>query len=200
MEGKDALVLRLIHEKSDLSDTDIKNFSGYLIDAKENELRKIIASVRSKEKTASKKMLIAVLGRDDAFNRRIVETVKINFLVCPERFWNDKQDSLKQRDSGLNHIVAKEAVKKNIVIVIDFSYLNSEVFGKKEKALLLARAIQNIRICRKAHCAIKIATFAERKEQLRSERELKAFLFSLGASSQQVSDAMNFDYHKNVQR
>jgi RNase P/RNase MRP subunit p30 len=176
------LYFKKINSKKDIKeDTEIK---GYLIDSSEKEIRSIIASLESRKSKA----LIAVEAKDDFFNRRIIETCKINFLVSPEL--SCEKDTLKQRSSGINHVLAKEAVKKGISIIIDFSEL--EKLDKKEKAKILSRIIQNLKICRKSGCKIKIATFAGSKEELKTENELKAFLFSLGASSQQASEACEF--------
>ena len=69
---------------------------------------------------------IAVFGREDKFNRRMIETCKIDYLISPERETEKfkRRDSLKQRDSGLNHYLAKEAKRKNISFIIDFSEIN----------------------------------------------------------------------------
>ena len=134
-----------IKSKGEIKDS----FSGnYLIDSSEKEARKIIASLGDKNFGGN----IGVLGRDDAFNRRAVETLKINYLFSPER--GEKRDSLKQRDSGINHVVAKEAANKGIAIVIDFDEVSR--LKSKEKAIRIGRIIQNIKICRKAQCKIKI--------------------------------------------
>jgi RNase P/RNase MRP subunit p30 len=45
--------------------------------------------------------------------------------------------------------------------------------------------MQNLKICRKAGSKILVATFAQKKSELRTSKELSAFMFSLGASSQQ---------------
>lgn len=145
-----------------------------LVDTKgnEKEARRIVDSLRGK------KVVIGIVGYNDAFNRRIVETIKINFLINPERIVKDKRDNLKQRDSGLNHVVAKEAAKKNIAIVIDFDYIKS--LSKKDATIVTSRIIQNIKICRRAKCSIKIMSESEDK------KGLEAFCFSIGMSSQQV--------------
>ena len=62
----------------------------------------------------------------------------------------------------------------------------------KEKALRLGRIMQNIRVCRKAKCKIRIASLAENKNQLTNEKQRKAFGFSLGMSSQQVKNCCEF--------
>jgi ribonuclease P/MRP protein subunit RPP1 len=175
---KDALIFQKIKSKNEIQE----NYDGYLIDSDEKEIRKIIEALKNKKKK------IAVLGKDDNFNRRIIETCRINYFVSPEK--NNQRDTLKQRDSGLNHVVAKEAREKDISIVIGLADVLKA--SGKNRSLLLARIMQNIKICRKVGCKIRIATFAENKEDLRSEGELKAFLFSLGMSSQQVRDAFEF--------
>jgi len=163
---------KTIKTKSELLKSD--KCDGYLLDTSEKEARRIIESLRSKGKT------IAVLGGDDAFNRRAVETLKINYLVSPES--GPKKDTLKQRDSGLNHVVAKEAAKRGIGIVIDFDEI-SKMTGKA-KALRLARIIQNVKICRRAKCKLLIWDLSEKT----NKKELEAFGFSIGMSSVMVRE------------
>ena len=177
--NKPNLFFKKIKSKADFNSD---SCDGYLIESDEKEIRRILDTLKAKKE----KKLIAVQGKDDEFNRRMIETCKINFLVSPE---NLGTDTLKQRGSGLNHVLAKAAKKNNIAVVINFSNFASD---KKQQALRIARIMQNIIICRKSGCKIKIATFAESQSQLRDERELKSFLFSLGASSQQASDGCNF--------
>ena len=189
--AKDTIFLKKIKSKSEISKLDKQD--GYLIDADEKEARKIIDFLRAKSRENDllrnrRCLMIAVLGRDDLFNRRVIETMKIHYLVSPEAGW--RKDTLKQRDSGLNHVVAKIAREKAIAVVIDLSALNK--LKAKDKALRLARIMQNVKICRRAKCKIKIATFAEKKQELISERDIQAFAFSLGMSSEQVKDAMKF--------
>lgn len=193
---KNSLILKPVASKSEISlKEDLKNYNGYLIDANEKEVRRIIDSLKQKEKSEDNKIKIAVLGRDNISNRRVLETMKIDFLVSPDREISAqkiiRKDTLKQRDSGLNHVLGKIAKENNISIVINFSEMN-KIQDKKQKAIRLARIIQNIKICRKSKCKIKIATFASSKEELRDERELKSFGFSLGMSSQQARDACEF--------
>jgi ribonuclease P/MRP protein subunit RPP1 len=141
----------------------------------EKETRRIMDSLKGK------KVTVGVYGHEDFFNRRVVETMKINYLINAERNLNDKKDTLKQRDSGLNHVVAKEMATKKISLVIDFE--NFAQLSKQEKALILARIIQNIKVCRKAKCSIKILSNG------RDKKDIEAFASSIGMSSQQVSEA-----------
>jgi len=177
-----SLYFQLVSKKED-----VKNFDsdGILIDADEKECRRTIEFIKSK----NKQIKIAVLGRDDEFNRRALETLKINYLVSPEL--TEQKDSLKQRASGLNHVIARIAKDKNNAIVegINFLLLQSD---KKSKARLLSRIIQNIKICRKAKCKIKFATFAKSEGDLLDEKQIASMGFSLGMSSQQVRNCFNY--------
>jgi len=166
---------------------DIKNFDsdGIIIDADEKECRRTIEFIKAKNKQTK----IGVLGRDDEFNRRALETLKINYLISPEL--NDQKDSLKQRASGMNHVTAKIAKDKNIAIVEGINFIQSQQ-DKKSKARLISRIIQNIEVCRKAKCEIKFATFAKSEEELLDEKQVAAIGFSLSMSSQQVKDCFSF--------
>lgn len=177
---KDSIYLKKVKSKAELSRDE--KCDGFLIESSEKEARRIIESLKGSGK------IIVIVGGDDAFNRRAVETLKIDYLVSPER--GDKKNTLKQRDSGINHVVAKIAKEKGIVIVIDMS----EVAGLKgkEKALRLERLIQNVKICRKAGCSIKIASLALSQKSLTDERGRKSFGVSLGMSSGQASEAVRF--------
>jgi ribonuclease P/MRP protein subunit RPP1 len=174
-----SVYLKKIFAKTDISAND--DCDGYLIDTDEKEARRIIESLKGQNKK------IAVMGRDDAFNRRAVETLKINYLISPERGF--KKDSLKQKDSGINHVVAKEAAKKNVSIV----FALSEIFklNKNEKAKILSRMIQNVKICRKARCDVKIVSLAEKKEDVVNEQGRKTIGLSLGMSTEQAKKGVD---------
>ena len=182
---KNCLSLKEIKSKKELDDFK-EEVDGFLIDSDEKEVRKITESLKNKKL----KKLIIVNARDDNFNRRMIETCQINALVSLEL--NKEKDTLKQRSSGFNHVIAKEASKKGVSVIINFSKL--ERLDKREKARALAKIIQNINICKKNKCNIKIASFAKNKSEIKNEIQLKAFLFSLGASSQQVAKATDFNY------
>jgi ribonuclease P/MRP protein subunit RPP1 len=168
--------LKRISNKAEISNKD--SWEGYLVDAGEKETRKIIQSL--KDSKINKKIIL--VGRDDAFNRRAIETLNIDYLISPER--GEKKDSLKQRDSGINHVVAKEAAKKKIPIVIDFDEIIS--LNGKERALRLSKIQQNIKICRKVNCPIRILDLSGRSSLI----SLKAFGISLGMSSGQTRDCI----------
>jgi len=122
-----------------------------------------------------------VLAQDDEFNRKILEKAEFDILLSPER--QAKKTTVKNIDSGLNHVLCRIAGKKGIAIGINLDEIRKE--SKKDKGNKLEKIIQNIRLCRKfkVRLAIKGA-----KDKIDS----KSFLMSLGASSSQASQALSF--------
>ena len=177
---KNSLYLKKVSKKDEVSKDE--NCDGFLIDSSEKEARRIIQSLKGTKKK------IAIIGRDDAFNRRAIESLKINYLVSPEG--SKKLDNLKQRDSGLNHVVAKIAKEKGILIIVDFAEISK--LKRKEKAERIARVAQNVKICRKVGCEIRIASLSERKNNVVDELGRKSFGVTVGMSSNEVRDCVEF--------
>jgi len=133
-----------------------------------NDARK---KIEIKAKEGSK---VIVKGRDDSFNRKILENKKVNILLSPEHGY--KKDKLKQRDSGLNHILCRIAQQNSISIGIDFQeILNKRDEGKKQLAEHLARIMQNIKLCRKSKVKMILMNTAGRDNY-----GLRALLSTLG--------------------
>ena len=177
---KDSIYLKKIGSKLEISKDE--KCDGFLIEASEKEARRIIESVKNSGKK------IAIIGGDDVFNRRIVESLKVDYLISPES--RKRKNNLKQRDSGINHVVAKIAKEKNITFVINMSEIIS--LNNKEKILKFEQFIQNIKICRKIGCNIKIASLAKNKKNIIDEYGRKSFGISLGMSSIQSVNAVQF--------
>ena len=55
------------------------DWDGYLIESSEKVIRRIVESWKGARK------MIGVVGGDDAFNRRVVESLRVDYLVSPER-------------------------------------------------------------------------------------------------------------------
>jgi RNase P/RNase MRP subunit p30 len=177
---EDSIFLKLVKTKSELSG----NPDGYLIDSSEKEARKIIASLKDKKFKGK----VALVGGDDAFNRRAIESLKIDYLISPEK--KVGKNTLKQRDSGINHVVAKMAKEKGVGFVIDFSDIAQ--LDPIKKVARIEGVIQNIKICRKVNCEIKIASLAFNKSKIARKKEREAFGGSVGMSSSQSSGAVVF--------
>lgn len=133
-----------------------------------NNIQRAILEVRAKKDTIVK-------AQDPAFNRKILESSKNITLVSPES--QTKPTTIREIDSGLNHVMAKIASKSNNAIGIDLAEIT--LLSKKEKALRLEKVMQNIRICRKhdARLATNLASSSY-------------ILLSLGASTNQLKSTV----------
>jgi len=139
-----------------------------------NEARKII-------ERESKSGKVIVQGKSIDFNRIILENKKVDMLILSH---TNKKDKLKQQDSGLNHVLCEIARKNNITLAFDFSELFDK--EKKEKALILARWMQNIKLIKKANNKIKLVN-----KQGRDNRDLFAFLLTLGMPTSLAKEAVS---------
>ncbi|MDD5700144.1 MAG: hypothetical protein PHH00_03045 [Candidatus Nanoarchaeia archaeon] len=134
--------------------------------------RKKIRENRGKE--------IIFAGSNDETNRKVLEKENINIFLLKQKGRKDRQ---KQRDSGLDSVLAKFAKKKNVIIGIDYDELmNSE---GKEKAEILSRIKQNIKICNKEKLKMKFISNSKNKA---SRYDLVALGLVLGMSTSTIKD------------
>jgi|SRR3989344_2005101 len=133
-----------------------------------------------KKSIETKEKLIIVKAQNPEFNRKILEYGKFDIILSIESTAK-KEYTPKNLDSGFNHILAKIAAKNNILLGIDLKEIQS--LEKKEKAILLSKIIQNIKLCRKAKTKIKLLNYKDKKTAF-------SFLISLGASTQQAQEAL----------
>ena len=121
-----------------------------------------------------------IQGRDIAFNRKVLESRKTNMLVLNH---TNKKDKLKQRDSGLNQVLCKIAKDSNIILAIDLKELTKET-DKKNKAIILGRIIQNIRLIKKFKNKLKLLNSGNKQQAF-------SFLLTLGLPTKQAVEAVN---------
>lgn len=122
-----------------------------------------------------------VMARDDVFNRKIIEHGDFEVLKGIES--PRRKMTLRQIDSGLTTFLASLMAKNGIIVGIDFENLREG--GVEQRGILLAQIKQNIKICRKRHVGLALFNFRDRKDA-------DSLLQSLGASSQQVKEALAF--------
>lgn len=117
-----------------------------------NEIKK------NKEKTI-------IFSGNDELNRKILEKEKIDILLIK---LGGRKDKLKQRDSGFNQVLAKLAQKKDVKIGIDLDEILKA--NKSEKVKLIARLVQNVKICRKAKLKMEFisSNYSKDNHDLRS--------------------------------
>lgn len=140
-----------------------------------NEARKQIQKIK-KQNPEEK---IIVKAQDEEFNRKIIENKDVGMLLSPES--NNRKDKLKQRDSGLNEVLAKLAKENCIEIGMTLEDITKK--EKKEKAIILSRIIQNIMLCKKTGAKIKLIGKYDKKDAF-------SLLLTLGASTQQAKMAV----------
>jgi len=123
------------------------------------------------EKAFKQGIKAIVVAKDDEFNRKILENKKVDVLLFGD--FKGRKDRLKQRDSGLNHVLCKLAKDNNIAIGLDFS----EIKEKTDFVLAdyLGRLMQNIKLCSKYK--IKIVLFNAGDK---NKHDLFSLLMSLG--------------------
>ena len=118
-------------------------------------------------------------------NREILTCKNIDILVSPEK--NRGEDFLHHRNSGLNHILCNLAKKNKIAIAFSFN----EVLKTNgiNRAKIIGRMRQNVKLCRKYKVDMIIASFAKDKYEIRSLSDLKSFARVIGMNSLEVKRA-----------
>ena len=133
------------------------------------------------EKAFKQETKIVVLAKDDEFNRKILENKKVDALLFQD--FKNRKDKLKQRDSGLNHILCKLAKDNGIAIGIDFNVFSE--LEEKELAVNIARLIQNIKLCSKYK--LKMVLFNAKSK---NNHDLFSLLVSLGMPTSMAKHAV----------
>lgn len=150
---------------------------GYQIIKEENfeKARKEIRNRKNNEK-------IIFSGENDEINRKILEKEKIDILLLNQR---DRKNSLKQRNSGINSVLAKIMKKNNIGMGINMDeIIDSE---KKQKSDVLAGIRQNVKICTKNK--LKTAFISQKEKNKRDIYDLKSLGIILGMPTWMISSA-----------
>lgn len=106
---------------------------------------------------------------NDDLNRKVAEKLPIQIVMIP---LDNRRDYTKQRDSGMNEVIAKIFKKNKIILGIDFE----EVLNSEHKERIFARIRQNVDLCKRLKVQIKFI-YNENKFNL---IDLKAFGNTLG--------------------
>ncbi len=110
-------------------------------------------------------------GNNDELNRKVLEKLPVQVLLIN---LSERKDRMKQRDSGFNQVMAKLAKKNNVAIGINLDELIAS--EKNQKAEILARIRQNIKLCNKYKVRMKFIAQKEKKDSY----DLKALGLILG--------------------
>jgi len=136
-----------------------------------NEVRKEILRLKKDGKE------VVVRAQDDDFNRKIIESKDVNMIVGLES--RGERDYMKQRNSGLNEVLCKLAKQNDIEIGVEIDKIGK--LGKVEKARVLSRVSQNIRLCKRT--GAKVVLLCDSCKL--SKQDIMSFFTVLGGSTEQ---------------
>ena len=131
-------------------------------------------------KNLKKDKIVVVQGGDEDINRMAVSSKFVDVLLDPHV--GRKKDFLHHRNSGLNQVLCKLAKENHVAIGFSFS----SVLNEKNRAQLIGRMMQNIRLCRKYKVKMVIGSFAKNKWEVRCEGDIQAFFKTIGMTGIEV--------------
>ncbi|MDO5849102.1 MAG: RNase P subunit p30 family protein [Methanobrevibacter sp.] len=123
---------------------------------------------------------ISVVGGDLKINRASCENVRVDVLSRPY---------LKRYDSGLNHVLAKEAVKNNVAIELCFKDILSSYLSYRSKILSNFKDIYALH--RKFGFPLILSSRAKSIFDIKSPNDIRAFFKSTGLTDEEFLKAMN---------
>lgn len=137
-----------------------------------SEIRKTVRKYRKKSSC------ISVLGGDLKINRTSLENIQIDVLSKPY---------LKRYDSGLNHVLAKEAKDNNVAIEIVFSDILKSYLAHRSKILANLRDIY--KLYRKYDFPLILSSGAESVFDLRTVKDFEAVFTQSGLNDLEVKNS-----------
>ena len=151
-----------------------------ILNANSNEIRKIINRYRDKS------TYISCLGGDLKINRSVCENYRIDVLSRPY---------YKRKDSGMNHVLAKEAQRNNVAIELCFrDILNNH---RRYRANVISSFKEILMFHRKFKFPLILTTDSKSIYDVRSTRDIVAFFRSVGFSDEEIYNGF-FHYPKKI--
>lgn len=159
--------------KKDLKD-DLKDIIDidYTLLIKSNNPSEVRKTVR---KYRNKSSCISVLGGNLKVNRTCLENIQVDVLSKPY---------LKRYDSGLNHILAREARENNVAIELVFSDILKSYLSHRSKILSNFRDIYKLH--RKYEFPLILSSGADSVFDLRTVKDFQAVFTQTGLSNLEV--------------
>ena len=144
----------------------------YTLEIKSSNVSEIRKTVR---KFRNKSSCISVVGGDLKVNRAVLENVQIDVLSRPY---------LKRYDAGINHVLAKEAVRNNVAIELSFRDILKSYLAHRSKVLSNFNDIYTL--YRKFDFPLVLSSGAKSVFDLRTPHDFKAFFIQTGLSENEV--------------
>ena len=165
---KDALDI-----KNELSDKleGIINFD-YTLEIYSNNVNEVKKTAR---KFRNKSSCISVIGGNLKINRATVETIQIDVLSRPY---------LRRYDGGINHVLAKEAVKNNVAVELCFKDVLRSYLSHRSKVISNFKDIYTL--YRKYDFPLILSSRAESVFDIRTTHDFMAFFKQTGLSDSEI--------------
>ena len=142
-----------------------------------NEIRKIVSKFRNRSSC------ISVVGGDLKINRLALENVRIDVLSRPY---------LKRYDSGINHVLAKEALKNNVAIELCFRDVLKTYLSHRSKVLSNFNDIY--KLYRKYDFPLILSSRAESVFDIKTTHDFVAFFKQTGLSDDEISKSFKTSF------
>jgi RNase P/RNase MRP subunit p30 len=145
--------------------------------AKEKRIKIFVGFMGTKQKNMPGVDLFFATKSDRKFLKGTVDAIyDIEFNI---------QDTMKQRQGGLNQVLCRLMKDNDVSYIISFSsLLNSD-----KRADLIGKIMQNVLLCQKYKTRMGIATFASDPDEMRNPKDIEAFLRLAGVKD--TKKAMN---------
>ena len=161
---------------------------NYTLEIKSSNINDIQKSVNKFRKKAS---CISVVGGDLKVNRSTLENIKVDVLSRPY---------LRRYDSGLNHVLAKEAVKNNVAIELCFKDVLKSYLSHRSKVISNFKDIYTL--YRKFDFPLVLSSRAESVFDIRTTHDFVAFFKQTGLTHAEINKSFEtssniLEYNKN---
>lgn len=147
----------------------------YTLEIKSNNIEEIRKTVL---KFRNRSSCISVIGGDLKVNRAVLENVKIDVLSRPY---------LKRYDSGINHVLAKEAVENNVAVELCFKDVLRSYLSHRSKIMANFKDIYTL--YRKYDFPLILSSRAESVFDIKTTHDFVAFFKQTGLSDEEINNS-----------
>jgi ribonuclease P/MRP protein subunit RPP1 len=144
-----------------------------------NEIRKAVNKFRDKS------LCISVIGGNLKVNRAVLENVKVDVLSRPY---------LKRYDAGMNHILAKEAVRNNVAVELCFNDILKSYLAPRAKIISNFRDIYSL--YRKFHFPLILSSGTESVFAIKTVQDFVSVFKQTGLDDDEINNS--FMTSKNI--
>lgn len=168
--------------KSELSESlnDKINFD-YTLEIKSNNVNEIRKLAR---KFRNKSSCISVVGGDLKVNRAVVENIQIDVLSRPY---------LKRFDGGINHVLAKEALRNNVAVELCFKDILRSYLSHRSKVISNFKDIYTL--YRKFDFPLILSSRAESTFDIRTTHDFISVFKQTGLTDSEIENSFKTSFN-----